>query len=541
VNSFILNSFTRQYRDLIRFGYHCFDRILCNVRISRFVKMGAVVRFLKDRRQATVLSPTFFRNISTAYHEWVAQRAEQAGIPIALAPTDPNVRRHDWVGPYFDQLGTRTGTAVILKAREQARVVVSFPSRKHHLETATRLVNLYYFYLRDPHCGRLFLRVCPYFPFNAQLCLNGHEYLAQQLRQQGSAFRQQDNALLDCDDPQRLQQLADAFGPADINQALDNSLTQWLDYFTPDERAQGYRHQVFCAQVEYCDNLIFHQRGALHRLFERLLDVNRGIGRPDKLATIFGQTLSRADTRTGQTRLKIIARHTPVISTSFHNTVLKQYVKSNQLLRTEAACFQLRDLSLRKSVEHLEPVRQTLHASNQRYLNSQQNVLATYALRGQLQSLRQATVSASGRRTPGLRLDDPRLLALWQALTCFIHVLGHGTFRTKDLLPEAQRVLNQPDYKLSQLRYDLGKLRCKGLVQRLKNSQRYQLTAEGYRLAILYSKIYHRLLAPLTAATIDPFPKDKLVLNNRLCKLDRLYRTLDEHWDRLTAFLGLAA
>jgi hypothetical protein len=541
VNNFDLNSFTRQYGDLIRFGYHCFDRILCNVRISRFVMMGAVVRFLKDRRQATVLSPKFFRNISTAYHQWVAQRAQQAGIPIALAPTDPKVRRHDWVAPYFDQLGTRTGTAVILKAREQARVVVSFPRRKHHLETATRLVNLYYFYLRDPHCGRLFLRLCPYFPFNAQLCLNGHEYLAQQLRRLGIGFRQDDNALLDCDDPQRLQQLADAFGPADINQALDNSLAQWLDYFTPDERALGYRHQAFGAQVEYCDNLIFHQRGALHRLFERLLDVNRGIGRPDKLATIFGHTRSRADTRTGQTRLKVIARHTPVISTSFHNTVLKQYVKSNQLLRTEAACFQLRDLSLRKAVERLEPVRQTLHASNQRYLNIQQNVLATYVDRGQLQSLRQATVSASGRRTPGLRLDDPRLLALWQALTCFIHVLGHGTFRTKDLLPEAQRVLNQPDYQLSQLRYDLGKLRCKGLVNRLKNSQRYQLTAEGYRLAILYSKIYHRLLAPLTAATMEPFPKDQLVLNNRLCKLDRLYRTLDEHWDRLTAFLGLAA
>jgi hypothetical protein len=541
MNSFDLNSFTRQYGDLIRFGYHCFDRILCNVRISRFVMMGAVVRFLKDRRQATVLSPKFFRNISTAYHQWVAQRAQQAGIPIVDAPTDPKVRRHDWVAPYFQQLGMRSGTAVILKAREQARVVVSFPRRKHHLETATRLVNLYYFYLRDPHCGRLFLRLCPYFPFNAQLCLNGHEYLAQQLRHQGIGFRQEDNALLDCDDPQRLQQLADAFGPADINQALDNSLAQWLDYFTPDERALGYRHQAFNAQVEYCDNLIFHQRGALHRLFERLLDVNRGIGRPDKLATIFGHTRSQADTRTGQTRLKIIARHTPVISTSFHNTVLKQYVKSNQLLRTEAACFQLRDLSLRKAVERLEPVRQTLHASNQRYLHIQQNVLATYVDRGQLQSLRQASVSASGRRTPGLRLDDPRLLALWQALTCFIHVLGHGTFRTKDLLPEAQRVLNQPDYKLSQLRYDLGKLRCKGLVNRLKNSQQYQLTPEGYRLAILYSKIYHRLLAPLTAATMDPFPKDQLVLNNRLCKLDRLYRTLDEHWHRLTAFLGLAS
>jgi hypothetical protein len=428
-----------------------------------------------------------------------------------------------------------------LKAREPARVVVSFSSRNYHLETATRLVNLYYFYLRDPLCGRLFLRLCPYFPFNAQLCLNGHEYLAQQLHQHGIPFRQQDNAFLDCANPQRLQELADGFGPTAINQAMDNALNQWLAYFTPEERAQGYRHQAFCAQVEYCDNLIFHEHAAAQRLFERLLDVNRAIGRPDKLAVVFGRPCFRPDTRTGQTRVRITRLRTPVISTQCRNTSIKQYVKSNVLLRTEAASYQLNDLSLRKAVERLEPVRQALHTSNQRYLNVQQDILVTFVDRDQLQNLRQPTIAASGRRTPRLRLDDVRLLALWQALTCFSHALGHGTFRTKDLLPEVQRVLNQPDYQLSQLRYDLSKLRAKGLVNRVPNSQRYQLTGQGYRVAILYSKIYHRLMAPLTAATLETIPKEQLILNNRLSKLDRLYRILNDHLDRLTAFLGLAA
>jgi hypothetical protein len=541
MNSSTMNTFYRCHQPLIRFGYHCFDRILCNVRIPRFIVIGAVVRFLRDHRQAARITPTFFRNISGAYHQWVTDKAQQAGVPIIDAPTDSNVRRHDWVQPYFKQLGSGYGTAVILKAREQARVIASFSSRNYHLETVTRLVNLYYFYLRDPQGGQLFLRLCPYFPFNAQLCLNGHEFLAQRLRQEGICFRQQDNAFLDCDNPQRLQELADAFGPADINQALDNALTQWLEYFTPEERAQGYRHQAYLAQVEYCDNLIFHKQAALDRLFERLLDVNRGIGRPDKLATVFGRPRFHPDTRTGQTRVKITCLRTPVISSSFGHTSVKQYVKSKVMLRTETASYQLRDLSLRKSVECLEPVRRALNNSNQRYLNIQQDVLTTFVDRGQLQQLRQPSVTPSGRRTPGLRLDDPRLLALWQALTCFIHVLGRGSFRTKDLLPEAQRVLERPDYQLSQLRYDLGKLRCKGLVNRLPNSQRYELTSEGYRIAILYSKIYHRLLAPLTTAIMDPIPKEDLILNRRLTKLDRLYRTFHDHLERITTFLGLAA
>ena len=42
---------------------------------------------------------------------------------------------------------------------------------------------------------QLWLRLCPYFPFDAQVCLNGHEYLACQLRHEGIAFRKEDAAL----------------------------------------------------------------------------------------------------------------------------------------------------------------------------------------------------------------------------------------------------------------------------------------------------------------------------------------------------------
>jgi len=534
-----MNRFVQHHHRLIRFGYHCFDRILLNARMPQFLSMGAAVRFLKDRRQHDRLNPNVFKQISNNYHEWVGEQAQRLHIPLVDAPQDPDVRRHDWVQPYYKQLGSLPGTALIMKARERARVIVS--DRNGFLTAADRFVNLYYFYLLDAQCGRLFLRLCPYFPFNAQLCLNGHEWIAQHLRQEKIDFRQDDNALLDCAQPHRLQEFADAFGAAAINQVLEGSLAQWLPYFTAEEHADGYRHRAYFAQVEYCDNLIFHQRATLHRMFDRLIDLNRSIGHPDKLAIIFGRPCFHPDTRTGQTRIKMTTARTPVISSLFKHTSAKQYVKNNVLLRTEAASYQLNDLSLPKSIEHLDRVRDVLHGSTERYQNVQQDVLATFVDRGQLERLQQPTLSATGRRTPGLHLDDLRLLALWQALTCFAHLVGHGTFRTKDLLPEAQRALNRPDYQLSQLRYDLGKLRVKGLVVRLSGTQRYQITSEGYRLAVFYSKIYHRLLAPITAGIREPITADNRVLNHRQCKLDRLYQALDENLDRLSAFFGLAA
>ena len=234
-------------------------------------------------------------------------------------------------------------------------------------------------------------------------------------------------------------------------------------------------------------------------------------------------------------------RLTPVIFSIFKHTSAKQYIKSNTLFRTESASYQLRDLSVPKSIEHMDRVRDTLQGSNERYQNVQQDILTTFVDRGELQRLQQPTVSPTGRRTPGLHLDDLRLLALWQALTCFVHLVGHGRFRTKDLLPEAQHALNRPEYQLSQLRYDLNKLRAKGLVVRLPHSQQYQITPEGYRLAVFYRKVYHHLLAPMTSGISAPIAADRLLLNHRRCKLDRLYEALDERLSRLTAFLGLAA
>jgi hypothetical protein len=460
-------------------------------------------------------------------------------VPIVEPPRD--VRRTDWVEPYFQALGSRDGLAVILKCREPERVVVRYPTKGNYLQREWRFVNLYYLYLRDPELGRLFVRVCPYVPFSGEVCVNGHQWLARQLRRAGIPFRLRANLFTDCADPRRLQELAAAFGPEHIRGAVDPLLEQGVPFFTPAERAQGYRHRLYMAQMEYCHHLIFHERARADRLFERLLDRNRTIGRPEKLGVIFGRPQFHPDTRTAQTEVKVTPLHTPVLKTGFKHTNLKQYLKDGAGLRTETRCFQLRDLSVPKEVGNLPKLRAILNTSNERYLTAPQDVLSTYVDRGPLRALAPPTVSPGGRRTPGLRLDDPRWLALLQALTCVVHLVGRGTFKTVDLLADLQRLWHRPDDKLSQLRYDLGKLRGKGLVVRLPGTPRYQLTAEGYRLAVLYEKLYHRFDAPLTAAVLEPDPADTHLPQSRRAKLDRLYQALDQALARLADHFGFAA
>jgi hypothetical protein len=59
--------------------------------------------------------------------------------------------------------------------------------------------------------------------------------------------------------------------------------------------------------------------------------------------------------------------------------------------------------------------------------------------------------------TPGLKLDDPRLLADMQALMCFAHLSRGARFRTRDLHQRAAETLGLTTnaYRLGQLRYSV--------------------------------------------------------------------------------------
>jgi hypothetical protein len=54
---------------------------------------------------------------------------------------------------------------------------------------STAIVNHYYIYAVDRDFGPFFLKFCTYFPFNAKLCLNGHEYAKRNRRAKASSSR----------------------------------------------------------------------------------------------------------------------------------------------------------------------------------------------------------------------------------------------------------------------------------------------------------------------------------------------------------------
>src|SRR5258708_16975023 len=388
----------------------------------------------------------------------------------------------------------------------------------------------------------MFVRMCPYFPFSARVCLNQHHWLAIRMREEGIDYQQCTNAFLRCGNPARLQALADSLTAKDLLRCGQKWLAAFTPFITDKERKQaGCQHRLFFAQVEYCDNLIFHRRAAVEELTQRLLDLNRNIGQPKKITTIFGRKVTKEYKGKLQSVIEDFDLPNPVIRSHYGHGFAKQYVRDDRLLRTEPATNNVYDYGVNKDVENLPRLRDRMSEIIDNYHNVQQDILETFVDRGQLRKLAEPTVLPGGKRVPGLKLDHPRQLALMHALVRFAHIATASTFTTQQIYPYALEALgtSADKYSLASLRYDLSKLRAKGLAHKVAKSRRHRLTPEGYSVCLVFLKLFERIYAPLIAGLLQPIKGDSKLQQQKRSQLDRLYQRVVDDLDQLLKAVGL--
>ena len=541
-----MNAFFNHHKNSIQFSYRCFDRILLNGLIQPFQQPERVLGFFNTYREGKRVTKHTLTEIADQFRYWLQNRSEKWGAPILDAPEgdDDESRRNKFVEQYFRHAKPNQVVA-ILKAREPARILIAIGGKDNdspHLEYKQRWVNQYNFYVNDPRWGRMFVRMCPYLPFSARVCLNQHHWLAIRMAEEGIDFQQTTNAFLRCGNPVRLQELADSLTTRDLLQCGQ----KWLAAFTPfitdrERRQEGCQHRLFFSQVEYCDNLIFHHRAAVEELTQRLLDLNRNIGQPKKITTIFGRKVTREYKGKLQTVIEDLDLPNPVIRSHYGHGFAKQYVRDDRLLRTEPATNNVYDYGVNKNVENLPPLRNRMSEIIDNYHDVQQDVLETFIDRGQLRKLAEPTILPSGRRVPGLKLDHPRQLAVMHSLVRFANIAAGGRFTTADLYIPALDALDvtESQYSLASFRYDLSKLRAKGLVEKIPHSRRYRLVGKGYSICVAFLKLFEKIYAPLTAGLLAPFRGDRVLAEEKRCTLDRLYQHVCDDLDALLRAVGL--
>jgi len=485
------------------------DRIYLNVYVPGLQYEQGIIGFFRAHRgqplpSAALMSP-MTRSFVAALEDFVVRHE------LPLVQFERGQRKDTVMAEHLQRFGREEGVVFVGKAQENTPVFRT--ERRRSPKTGrpypwivrrSAMVNNYYIYAVDRDFGPFFLKFCSYFPFNAKLCLNGHEYAKRQLAQEGIAFEALDNGILKCAEPERLQTICNRLSAAKI----DALLRKWLGLlphpFTGADRKAGYRYDISILQAEFSTTQVLDRPMHGRLFFEQVIRENLDLGRPEEIKLIFNRRMPRRRRTRERFCTRVVTPDvTPSLNVYYKRARIKQYHKENRALRTETTINNTYDFGIGKRLHNLPKLREIGFAANRRLIEIERMSHDCILSEDTFQAINRPR-AAGRQRASGLRFADQRVHALLHAIILF-RQLAQG-FRAADLRQHLAALSGGDPASISQgaITYQLRRLHLHGLIARVPKSFRYRVTDAGFRIALFFTRTYNRLLRPGLAAALPP-------------------------------------
>jgi hypothetical protein len=376
----------------------------------------------------------------------------------------------------------------------------------------SRCTHLYHYFLHEQF-GLCHVRVQTWFPFSVDLCLNGRQWLARQMRRAGLRFEQRDNCFVRVSDPVRAQALLDDQLKTDWPQALDALLAAAHPLHPELEAPLGQCYYWSASQTEFATDCMFREAKQLARFYPQWLhhgirtfgsaDVLRFLGQrsPARFAGKIATTLKR---RPEGVRLKHLV----------NGNSLKIYDKEGQVLRVETTIVNPREfrvyrasetnptaknkwLRMRSGVADLHRRAEVSRAANTRYLTALASVTDKTPLQVAAGPVCR-TVTVEGHRY--------RALNPWAQDAAVLESISRGEFalnglRNRDLRRHLYPATNDKAERRRQsgaVTRKLALLRAHGLIRKVSGTHRWVLTDNGRRIVTALLAARHADVDQLT-------------------------------------------
>jgi len=488
------------------------DRMYLNAYVPGLQFAEGVVGFFRRHLGYTFASSALMDPITKRFVGAIEAFAAANQVPMITFLKGQ--RKDDVAKEMLGHFDREEGVVFIGKAQEKANV---FRTEKRHgadgrpypwIVTSTAMVNHYYFYILDRDFGPLFIKFCSYFPYNAKVCLNGHEWLKQQLKARGIEFESLDNGILSCAAPEKAQRLCNQFGASKIEAVFRKWLGRLPHPFTAADRKAGYRYDLSILQAEFSLTMVMDRPVTGRVFFEEVIRENLDLGRPDQVQLIFDRRITRKTP--GRFRTRVITEGViPSLHVDYKSARIKQYYKEGRALRVETTINDARAFAIGKRLHNLPKLRELGFAANRRLLDVQ-SVSHDCAVGEDTWNQVVRPITIGEQRASALRFDDPRVQALFAVLVLF--VFQTDGFTSSQLRAPLAQLLGIAPAMITRGRmtYDLRRLRLHGIVERIARTHRYRLTSDGLRVAMFFSRTWARLLRPGLSFAAPSAPADQL-------------------------------
>lgn len=485
---------------------NCWDRLLLTGTLVDICYPEAMEAQLR-KRQMRLFDYTKFvepqRDLIRANAE---QIAEQSGLKIEFVRS-ANVRKESLVEKVLETRGKHVGVVAILSAMEGCKCYEPW----HDKKTGRTFLRMregkclhYYFYMIAEGIGLCHVRVPTWAPYRLQVCLNGHNVLAERLKQRGIGFKMADNCFIDIEDFELAQQLADQFDVRELHELLD----EMARLFCPVEEwyERGYHWSI--EQAEYSTDIVFDSPASLAPLYDELVRTSVHAVKAEQVAMFLGK--------------KLDARYLGELGSDYHTRIegrrikhhmgknsIKMYDKVGRVLRIETTTNDVTFFQHHRRVEHkdgtsevkMAPVRKTIYslgalgelmgAANWRYLEY------LSALEDPSEGARALDkVSAPAREKErswkGFNLFSVEDLKIFE--TCMRGEINLAGLSNRMF----QTALGKTSSQVSRL---LKRLRTHGLIRKIRWTHRYHLTDLGRKVIAAALKIRKFIVIPTLAGT----------------------------------------
>lgn len=540
-----METFKKLFERFLVFVYHCFDRIVIQGYLPLLTREAHIVYFFRDVRGEYPITEQVLQQRTNAYRAWVDSYARNHKVPVERAKK--GVSKEEHVRPYLQRMErqNRYGVYFIFKSMEQGRCFKPVPPKYPTADPNYRIIRRdwrqymhLYFYIRDEVLGPMAMCVGTYLPFLTTYYLNGHHYIENELKRAGVAYRKNDNAFLWVADPAALQAAADGLSAEVLRKRLDRWTFLLGPKFSEKERAAVKLNRKYSInQVEYCRNFIFRRNAPVRKIFERSCEMGLVGLTADKVLRIFGFRKHKRLRGKLYTMLEKIDHGHHVLRACAKDAVARMYEKFSTFLRVEVCVNRLKDFGLNKGLENLKRLRQILTAVTDRFAGFEAQALNVHVDLPLFQRLALPVVVGK-TKVAGIKIHETRMPRLMEALlhtgtqiqawrTAEIH---HAITAGFGLAPDA--------YTLTQLRYDLRKLKAHGLLERDGKQYRYRLTGKGIRVALMFVLFHKRVCGPLANCLFNRRPENA---DQPTSEIEAAYHKADAAIQEVLDQLALAA
>lgn len=545
------DAFSENYSEYIDLVYDCVDRIVVNAYYYPAQTGGGFRLWWRGLHGGEKeLDDTHLMRYAGHFSRRVHAFAKKNGIPMIHCGRGE--RKHEVAEQYIPTDPTRRGVFCILAglAPGNLRSVKKCRNGQIHIESRISHVNHYYFHIMDPEWGHVTIRFCPHPPFNAQIILNGHEWVAIRAAKLGVHFTKEGNCFTNTSDAAGLARVADTMKASSFVGRLTQVCERWIYShclcFALSLDAQyhyEFRYGYSIYQAEYSRNFIFQRGRVMEQVFNGVIDRTRAPLHIDTVKTIFGYKHRpfKINARDNGFRLECAverpAYDLTVFKVHFGKLTAKIYSKGERVLRVETIAHNTKNLHCGKLINRFGAIAETLKSILERFVQSLHCLDASFIDAGLLENL-PLPVRVGATRTGGIDINRPRARAVMESLIA-LSANPQG-YRLLDVAAKVREITgaSPQQYTTRQAAYDLKKFRAKDLVRRIPGSRRYEATGIGLRAMAAIIVLRDKVLIPLISNACKPKRGRKPACYN---DMDARYEKIQKDMAEVLEIFGIAS